>query len=348
MTWMDKPLDLSSLKNRGDRTADRAAHARQPSKSATAERAQPILITADLSGKEAFEIIARSCVRQLRANEACARLGQDSEGVHQFRIGLRRLRVLTGAYRGYIASELRKYLDGELGWLNEQLAQARDWDVLIEKTLRRMEARSSDAAMVSEMLDAARGLRAESYAAVRSALEDPRYVVFMQKLERALGDGGWVADSASSHASAEQSVTETARKMIKRQRRKLRAFGGGEGVTPQEMHRVRILTKKLRYLTEFFRDLYPKRSTDRFIQALTKCQECLGVLNDAAVGRKLAAMLEERLRSSSGRRAAKQATSLLNGWHAARADDALIKFEACWMELRRVSARWNKRRKRGE
>src|SRR4051812_4622859 len=70
----------------------------------------PMKLALQESGATAFETIARSCIRQMRANEACARPEQDPEGVHQFRIGLRKLRVLVGAYRQYLAPEFRDLL----------------------------------------------------------------------------------------------------------------------------------------------------------------------------------------------------------------------------------------------
>ena len=63
-----------------------------------------------MSGQAAFGAIAASCLRQITANEACARVGTDIEGVHQFRIGLRRLRALVGAFPKLIAPDLGSYL----------------------------------------------------------------------------------------------------------------------------------------------------------------------------------------------------------------------------------------------
>jgi CHAD domain-containing protein len=276
-------------------------------------------------------------MQQMRANEACARLGKDPEGVHQFRIGLRRLRVLVDAYGRYMAPDLLSHLGVELRWLNEQSGPARDWDVLILKSLQPMHERLSDDPTIRSLLHTAESARARSYAALRRTLDRPRYAELLRRLDVALTKSTWTA-GPEEDARVDAPVADLARRMLKRQRRKLFAFPGRRDATDEEMHRARIAAKKLRYLTEFFRDLYPKRPADNLLRALTSFQDCLGGLNDAAVGRQLATTLANRLAGSGDPLAAGQAVGLLHGWQAARAAQALVEFEPRWAELRRAAA----------
>src|SRR5581483_6403310 len=68
-------------------------------------KAAPTGMTATMSARHAFGLAARNCLTQIRDNEAPARLGADPEGVHQLRIGLRRLRALVTAFRDTLAPE---------------------------------------------------------------------------------------------------------------------------------------------------------------------------------------------------------------------------------------------------
>jgi CHAD domain-containing protein len=54
--------------------------------------------------------------------------------------------------------------------------------------------------------------------------------------------------------------------------------------TPEELHRLRIACKKLRYSLELFQPVLKADEADRQLKYLNKLQESLGYLNDIAVG----------------------------------------------------------------
>ena len=58
---------------------------------------------------------------------------------------------------------------------------------------------------------------------------------------------------------------------------------------PQEIHRLRIRIKKLRYATDFFGGLWPNRRTERYLAALKGLQEALGEFHDTTVADELIA-----------------------------------------------------------
>jgi CHAD domain-containing protein len=305
----------------------------------SAERARPIAIGPQVSARVAFEIIARSCVRQLRANEACARSAQDPEGVHQFRVGLRRMRALIGAFRRYLAPEFSGYLTAELDWLQARCGPARDWDVLLIGTLRPLLKALPADRTIPPLLKEAAAARDESYAMVRSTLDGPRYVELLSRLELALAEGKWSASAPGAGTLMDQPARELARLILKSRYKKLPQ---PSAPTMDELHRLRIAVKKLRYAAEFFRSLYGKSRAAKFIAALENLQDCLGTVNDAVIGQQLAVVLEARLVERSDRATASHASGLLLGWHAAQIDCALIEFQRRWPELRRTSAFWKK------
>ena len=75
----------------------------------------------------------------------------------------------------------------------------------------------------------------------------------------------------------------------KRQRKALKRGQQFEQLSAEERHRLRIALKKLRYATEFFEALYPKKHTKPYLAALKDLQDGLGHLNDVAVAQRLAA-----------------------------------------------------------
>jgi inorganic triphosphatase YgiF len=307
------------------------------------ERARPIAISPDMPGRLAFVAIAHSCLRHIRANEGCARLGQDSEGVHQLRVGVRRLRALVGAYRKEIAAEFGNYLARELDWLQTQCGAARDWDVFIAESLERLHARLPGDPAVSAMLRAAAALRDESYVALRATLDEPRYTELLLRLELALTEGNWSGAAEGGGALLDRPVAEFATSVLGKRYKKLRAIGGKRADLPeQDLHRLRIAGKKLRYTAEFFRGLYPKKSVVKFIDALADVQDHLGSLNDAVVSRQLLLSLEGRIANANDIAAARHASGMILGWQAARIDRDLAELGSIWRKLRDRAPFWTK------
>ena len=56
-----------------------------------------------------------------------------------------------------------------------------------------------------------------------------------------------------------------------------------EKLIPKALHAVRIVTKKLRYLTEFSAGLHHPEAVEPWLKWLKKAQEVLGARNDRAV-----------------------------------------------------------------
>jgi len=55
----------------------------------------------------------------------------------------------------------------------------------------------------------------------------------------------------------------------------------------EELHRLRIRIKKLRYATEFFGSMWPSRRPKYYLSALKDLQQVLGTLHDSTVAEKL-------------------------------------------------------------
>ncbi len=305
-----------------------------------AERAASIELEKGATARAAFAAIARNGLMQMRANEVALRDGRDQEGVHQMRVAVRRLRALVSCYRDQLAADARGYLSAGLRWLQQQLGPARDWDVFLGETLLPMGPHVGGDAALAAMVEEAEALRKASYRAARAALADPRYTEFLLTFGLWLENGAW-AESESAAGALDRPAKLFAAEILSRRHRALRKFGGkrAHAMPESDLHRLRILAKKLRYAVEFYRSLYPPKPVRRFLDSLIGIQDCLGAINDAAVSRGLLHQIEERLAPESASDAAR-AVGLVLGWQAARIRDDLEGFRAIWRRHRALDRFW--------
>jgi triphosphatase len=300
-------------------------------------KASPTGLLPAMSARHAFAVAARNCLEHMRGNESQARLGRDPEGIHQLRVGLRRLRALAGAYRDALAPEAHELLSRELRWLQQELNPARDWDVFIGDTLEPIARRLAG---LEAPLEAAKELRGLAQERARSALAAPRYTAFLLRCYCWLADGAWAAPDSTE---LDRPVGEFAAAILQRRHRRLIKFGGRRADLPEsDLHRLRLISKKQRYVADFFRELYPRKATGRYIAALAAIQEVLGSLNDALVSRHLVEELERFLADtpSVGSAAAGRAAGVILGWQGARIAADLGQVSAVWKQFLKQKSFW--------
>src|SRR6202000_296731 len=98
-------------------------------------KARPAHIHAKMSPDEAFRITLSDCLAQMTANAATVRAGRSVEGLHQLRVGFRRLEVPLGALATNSEKEWLEERRSRAKILSSRLAQARDLDVFIGERL---------------------------------------------------------------------------------------------------------------------------------------------------------------------------------------------------------------------
>jgi triphosphatase len=79
------------------------------------------------SAVEAFLVVGRSILCHIAANESVVR--RSDPGVHQMRVGLRRLRGAVALFKRVLGDKQSERIKSELKWLTGELAPARDLDV---------------------------------------------------------------------------------------------------------------------------------------------------------------------------------------------------------------------------
>jgi triphosphatase len=237
---------------------------------------------------DAFAEIGFSCLRQIAGNEFSV-LRSDPEGIHQTRIGLRRLRAALSLFKGVLQDTERNRFKRELIWLTEQLGPARDIDVFISKTVqpyleRHPERREFD--MLAHDLERE---RSREFARARVAVESARFRRLLVDCALWLIDGEWRNDNddlkrvlreRAARAFAEEELARRTGKIVKRVHKL-------ERLDAASRHKLRIAVKKVRYGREFFASLTPDRvrrkAHRKLDRALKDLKSVLGSLNDARV-----------------------------------------------------------------
>jgi inorganic triphosphatase YgiF len=304
-------------------------------------KAREIAFGAEVSTEEAFVAIVRNCLDQLRANEEAVLATEDDEAIHQFRVALRRLRAIVGAYRDLIDDDVHALISIDLRWLQRQFGPARDLDVLIAETLKPIHERLRGQPAFDRLIAAAETARAEARRTAHLALENPRYLAMLLQLYRHLHTGAWRRASARARLGAK--VGDFARPLLQARHKRLMKLGlRADGLPETELHRLRILAKKMRYGAEAFQCLYKPKPVKRYVTALAAIQDCLGSLNDAFVGRQLLSGIAQRLMLDHGMAAADAnlVQGLVLGWQTARITRDLEGFQATWRAFAKQKRFW--------
>lgn len=291
-------------------------------------------LSPSMSVTSAFTAIAHKCCEQIRANEGAVMAAVDPEGVHQMRVGIRRLRAAIQTFRPVLDPETHAFLEEELGWLQKALGPARDWDVFLTETLPGVEQRVPDEHCFEGLREAVQRTQRSAYEAAHAAIQAPRYARLLLRLNLELEEGSlFTRLPAASDGQGGPGIMDFAASVLaKRHKKVLKAGRGHDGLSTQELHRLRIEAKKLRYAAEFFRGLYPAKKAKRFVKSLAAIQDALGAVNDARVTRGLLGELRIAATSapSYNKALTERSVGLVLGWQAARLDSRLRGFRNIW------------------
>jgi len=327
------------------------------------ELAKRARLNSAMTVRAAFTRIARACIDHIVANVDRANHGSDPEGVHQLRVGVRRLRAAFSVFRDVIPEQDRLSLIGELRWLHQELGPAREWDVMLKETLDAVMKQVETVDGMHQLQALAEARRVAAYERTRNALRDPRYTDLLLHLEGWIEGDLWsgaptapeqgtasaqlppvveTVDSPSPAGANENVAVVTsepglfdrpiaafATEALGARHVKVHKLGHKiRKLNSEQVHRLRIRVKKLRYAAEFFRDLAPKKAGRRYASALKNLQEALGTIQDAATADRLIRALAAEAAPKVEREA-----GLLEGWIAANLLHDRKKLSDLWRDF---------------
>ena len=247
----------------------------------------------------AFRVVARSCLRDLTANQPAAYRG-DPEALHQMRIALTRLRTTISFFSPMVADLQRTRIRSELKWLQAHLGAVRDLDVAIER-LREADKQTP----ARRNIQTWEQKRAESHRHLARALRTNRYRRLVGSISGWIENGPWSTKTGkqATHRRGRRIASYSACKLAQWEEKLLKKSRKLQTMSAKKRHRLRLMNKKLCYSIEFLTDLYTDRRSSAQQQAaltyLRQAQKSLGQLNDDAKDQTLAIALErDGVRSS--------------------------------------------------
>jgi len=308
--------------------------------------ARAIVLDPAMTAGEAFTTIALSCLHDFAANRDAVLAGLP-EGVHQMRIGLRRLRAALSFFKELLQDRESARIRRQLKWLLGELGPARDLDVFIDESVVPRQRTREDGRALDTLKSELQHRREACIARAKKAVAGDRYrrVVldtalwstggaWSRRAERALAERreGKIADFAGAElARREHKIEKRVKRLAK--------------LDPRRRHKLRIAAKKLRYADEFFASLYERGSRPRRLKRHRKAakalQSALGKLTDMHVHD---AMADNFLRPQ--RRAAKKPQKafgfgFISGEDHARAKSLLAEAAKAGAALNKAKPFWN-------
>ena len=235
------------------------------------DETEPLRLDDSMAGAGAK--LCRIYVGVLPANAQGAAKGKDTEYVHQIRVAVRKLRFILQLLTPHLEKKETARLNEDLKWFAGALGRVRDADIL----LLRFETQWESVLFSQPFKDFIRQELAMQGAAAQKALIDvlssERYERLTASLER-LFKRKFLRGEEPPLKSIVPELFAVAVKKASR-------FTNGK-LENNEIHSFRIAFKRLRYIAEFFNDIYSGKLSGH-LRKFKKFQDILGSYCDAQV-----------------------------------------------------------------
>jgi CHAD domain-containing protein len=239
----------------------------------------PVGVSPDSTlGELAYRVLRKEASAML-ARVPGTRLGEDIESLHQMRVATRRMRAGMDMFASVLPVRAGR-LRAELGWLAALLGEVRDLDIQLGRFDDWTEEMPGDhREALDELADLLAGHRVQARRALLEALDSRRYERLVSGLVAMLAQG---PSSRSTAGRAPAVVTMPAligerHRAARKAARRAKRTGAAT-----DYHRLRIRCKRLRYALEFASGLYDGELKG-FVRQMTRLQDALGSMQDAAV-----------------------------------------------------------------
>lgn len=301
-------------------------------------KAQPAALDRAMPVSDAFRALMGASLAQLRANERGMLEGRDPEYLHQMRVALRRMRSTLAVFAPLFPEAVVAPVRAELRWAAASLGAARDWDVFATQTLPLAAAEIGPRLAASELAARCEGLRSAAGGQARRAVRSARYRRLLLELATWLAGEAWLARlDLAGRATWHAPVISYSGRVLALRYRRVRERGRHlEGLSAVRLHRLRIAVKKFRYAADFFAVLYKGKAVRAALRRLSKLQDILGAMNDAAA----ASALVTRAYRGAGPARSAAAQRVFLRWRRHRVGALRRELGDAWREFRAVRKFW--------
>jgi CHAD domain-containing protein len=249
----------------------------------------------------------------------------DPERVHRLRVATRRTLAAIDAFADLLPAGRRRWFEKRLRLLRRTAGAARDLDVLTDRLGREPAGRGPRSRLVAMLARQ----RLASRAPIRRLHDELLAADWHARTERLIDAVGTRGHDRPFAVHARRHFRPLVERFCAMTDRRLRAA--------DDIHRLRIEGKKLRYAMEIFACVFPAHDRARCEDALERLQRTLGEFTDHAAA-------EERLRRwarADGAAVARGAIADLREREAEAAERARREFAKWWSPARR---RWLRRK----
>ncbi|NIX16069.1 MAG: CHAD domain-containing protein [Candidatus Dadabacteria bacterium] len=236
-----------------------------------------------ISSKDALTVILKNLLSTIRKNEDGIKQDIDTEFLHDFRVAVRRTRSALSLIKGVFNKQALSSHKTGISRLGKATNALRDLDVYLLKQEEYKDLVPQDLHPGLELIfEKISEQRKTELAKLKRFLNSKAYKNIVAEWESFLDT---YEDNSPESENAGTDILVLAKRIINKKYRQIIKTGRAiDGSTPDEqLHRLRIECKKLRYMLEFFSSLFPKNEIGLIIKNLKKLQDNLGDFNDLCV-----------------------------------------------------------------
>jgi triphosphatase len=298
-----------------------------------------------LSRKEtlatAFQAIGRSVLYHIAANEPAVLAGLP-DGVHQMRVGVRRLRAAIWVFSDLLRSKQTETIKQDLKWLAGKLGPVRDLDVFLATRIKSLEAADPPIAGLSDLVAELEYKRAVAAEAAKAAIASARYRLLILNTLEWIEDGAWLKlRPALRNQRIKPFAADLFARRIAKARKRARDI---RELSISDRHKLRIAMKKLRYSIYFFEGLFDGHASKKALSQYKKClgslQDNLGALNDIAVHQQMVTRFRNDIENRKSEPVAFAAGAVV-GTERSETEKLLAAAEKAAHRLRRAREFWS-------
>jgi len=294
----------------------------------------------DCTAEEAFRATLQHCLRHIARNTAAVAEKQLPEGVHQIRVGLRRLRAALQASGDDFQVRPLEPLRERAKNLADVLGSTRELDVFATDLLAPVEQAVKKPGLPQLRL-ILEELRRESWAHTVAVVRSDDFTGFLLDLATAIESRVWRESVSLEQLTgflrpARELASETLDESLKHACKRAKHLSS---LNVHERHRLRIALKRLRYSAEFFAPLFAQKQVAGFLDRLSRLQDLFGTLNDAATVETILRRITEHASERSGPEML-EAAAFVDGWHQSRVEPTWDKAKKRWKSFAKAGVFW--------
>jgi CHAD domain-containing protein len=206
----------------------------------------------------------------------------DSEFLHDLRVAVRRMRSALTQIKGVLAEEDVNRFKSRLAWVGQATGPTRDMDVfLLEFEQYRDCLPERFRQDLDPLYDFIESHQQIEHGLMVKKINSPHFRGLVKELREFLT--GLTEQKGAAEAATP--IAELASKRIYKMFRRVMKDGQAiaDDSPPEHLHDLRKECKKLRYLMEFFRTVYPEKKIGRLIKSLKQLLDNLGNFQDLEV-----------------------------------------------------------------